>query len=192
MIFMAVNENKGTGDLDKELEALSQPKAVAVPSARKSASRAAPAAKAPKAPGAKVPAKKKAVLARGKRKRAIARATLTPGSGRILINGVDVKIIKPDIMRELMLEPVKISPQAQGISNSSDIYVNVVGGGRSGQAQAVRTAIAKVIVNASGGDSLKRAYMAYDRTLMVDDYRRVEPKKFLGPKARAKFQKSYR
>jgi small subunit ribosomal protein S9 len=70
------------------------------------------------------------------------------------------------------------------------IYVN--GGGSSGQAQAARSALAKVIAKASGTDAVKKLYMEYDRTMLVDDVRQVEPKKFKGPKARARFQKSYR
>ena len=73
-----------------------------------------------------------------------------------------------------------------------DIKVNVQGGGASAQAQAVRSAIAKSIIEFSGMESLKKDYMHYDRFMVVDDSRRVEPKKFKGPKARARFQKSYR
>ncbi len=184
MIFMA-EQAKGTGNLDKELEALYQPKAV---QQKKTAAKAA-STKA-KAPG-KSSTKKKAVIARGKRKRAVARATLLPGNGTLLFNGSDIKMMKPDVLRELVMEPIRISAQAQGLASSSNISINVYGGGRSGQAQAARSALAKVLASASG-EGLKSMYMQYDRTLMVDDYRRVEPKKFLGPKARAKFQKSYR
>ncbi len=73
-----------------------------------------------------------------------------------------------------------------------DIKVNVYGGGSSAQAQAVRSAIAKSIVAFSGSDAIKKEYLNYDRFMVVDDARRVEPKKFKGPKARARFQKSYR
>ena len=66
------------------------------------------------------------------------------------------------------------------------------GGGTSGQAQAARSALAKVIAKADQGDAVRKAYIDYDRTLMVDDVRQVEPKKYKGPKARARFQKSYR
>ncbi len=179
-------EAKGFGNLDKELEAISQPKA-----AQQKRAPARGAGSKAKAAG-KAAVKKKAVIAKGKRKRAIARATLTQGSGRIMINGIDIKNVKPDIFRELMLEPVRIATQAKGIADSSDIYVSIRGGGTSGQAQAARSAIAKVIAGASSGDTLRKMYMSYDRTLIVDDSRRVEPKKFLGRKARARFQKSYR
>ena len=178
-------DSKGTGNLDKELEALYQPKAVQKQKrVRVSGSKAAGVRRAQ--------AKKEVIMTKGKRKRAVARASLTQGSGIVLINGVDVNKIMPDILRELMLEPARISQQAASIMNNSDISVNVYGGGRSGQAQAVRSAIAKALSAAAGTPALRQAYMAYDRTLIVDDYRRVEPKKFLGTKARARFQKSYR
>lgn len=184
MIFMA-EQAKGTGNLDKELEALYQPKGA---QQKKTAAKATTA----KTKVARKPmARKKPVMAKGKRKRAVARATLLPGKGTVLFNGVDIKLVKPDILRELIMEPIRISPQAQGVAGASDIRITVYGGGRSGQAQAARAALAKVLVSASG-EGLKSMYMSYDRTLMVDDYRRVEPKKFLGPKARARFQKSYR
>jgi small subunit ribosomal protein S9 len=176
----------GTGNLDKELEAISQVQPKAVQQRRATARAAGPRARAPSKAGVK----KKVVIAKGKRKRAVARATLTQGNGRIIINGVDIRNVKPDVLRELILEPVMIMNQAKAIADASDIYVNIYGGGVSGQAQAARSAIAKVL--SANDDSLKRAYMSYDRTLIVDDSRRIEPKKFLGRKARARFQKSYR
>jgi small subunit ribosomal protein S9 len=176
------NESKGLENLDKELETLYQPKPGQKPISKKSA---------PKAKK-KVGVAKKPILSRGKRKRAIARATLLPGSGNIRLNGVSMNLIKPKEIRELILESIRISNTAKDIANASDIQINVYGGGVSGQAQAARSALAKVITEASGSDSLRSMYMEYDRTLLIDDYRRVEPKKFLGPKARAKFQTSYR
>ncbi len=185
MIIMA-EANKNI-NLDKELEAISQPKAA--PQKRVATRRSASPKK--KAAG-KSTAKKKAIIERGKRKEAVARATLVQGSGRILINGSDIKFMHPEMLRELILEPIKIAERATEIAKNSDISVNVYGGGRSGQAQAIRSAIGKVLAEAAPGDSLRKLYMDYDRTILVDDYRRVEPKKFLGPKARARFQKSYR
>ena len=186
MIIMA-KEATGLENLDKELETLYQPKAAqAKPTARKGAVPGAKPTKAKKAA-------KKAVLSKGKRKRAVARASLVPGSGRITINGIDVNFVQPKEIRELMLDAVRATKAAQSIASSSDISVNSHGGGYSGQAQAVRTAIAKVLVKASPSpDSLRSFYMEYDRNLLIDDTRRVEPKKFKGPKARARFQTSYR
>ncbi|MDE1761770.1 MAG: 30S ribosomal protein S9 [Candidatus Micrarchaeota archaeon] len=123
---------------------------------------------------------------------AIARARLTKGAGRVTINNVNISLFKPKEVRELILEPIQFSSLTREIANSSDIKVTVQGGGASGQAQAVRTAIAKAIAGASNSEIIKDAYMKYDRNMLVDDVRQVEPKKFLGTKARARFQKSYR
>jgi small subunit ribosomal protein S9 len=140
----------------------------------------------------KTAATKKTVLSKGHRKEAIARAVLKAGTGKITINGVDINFLKPQELRELILEPTKISSIAEQIAKSSDIEINVRGGGVSGQAQASRTAIAKALTMATGGESLRGAFMSMDRSFLVDDSRHVEPKKFLGTKARARFQKSYR
>jgi len=136
--------------------------------------------------------KQKVIITKGKRKDAIARARLTKGNGSIRINGKDVSLVQPIEIRELILEPVNFSNMTKEIAQSSSIDVNVKGGGISGQAQAVRSAIAKAIAAAANSEIIWKAYMRYDRTLLVDDVRQVEPKKFLGPKARARFQTSYR
>ena len=185
MMFMA-KEATGLENLDKELETLYQPKAAQAKPTRKGAVSGSKTAKAKKAA-------KKIVNSKGKRKRAVARATLTAGSGRITINGMDINFVQPKEIRELMLEAVSATKAATDLAGASNITVNSHGGGFSGQAQAVRTAIAKVLVKASPApDALRSFYMEYDRNLLIDDTRRVEPKKFKGPKARARFQTSYR
>ena len=68
----------------------------------------------------------------------------------------------------------------------------VVGGGVMGQAEAARMVIAKGLVNWSQDMDLKEKYIHYDRTMLVGDPRRSEPKKYGGPGARARNQKSYR
>ncbi len=143
-------------------------------------------------PRRRAPTKQKVVITRGKRKRAVARVRLIKGNGRITINNISISAIKPMEIRELIMEPVNFSPLTKEVAASSDIKVNVNGGGISGQAQAARVAIAKAIAGASSSDVIEKAYMKYDRTLLVDDVRRVESKKYKGPKARARFQKSYR
>lgn len=77
--------------------------------------------------------------------------------------------------------------------------MRVSGGGRVSQLYAIRQAIAKSIVayyqkyvDEHSKNQLKQALTQYDRTLLVADNRRTEPKKFGGPGARARFQKSYR
>lgn len=80
-----------------------------------------------------------------------------------------------------------------------DIRVRVTGGGHVSQIYAIRQAIAKSIVayyqkfvDEHSKNLLKQAFIQYDRTLLVADSRRAEPKKFGGPGARARYQKSYR
>ena len=80
-----------------------------------------------------------------------------------------------------------------------DIRVRVTGGGHTSQIYAIRQAIAKAIVayyqkfvDEYSKGQLKTALVQYDRTLLVADSRRSEPKKFGGPGARSRFQKSYR
>ena len=80
-----------------------------------------------------------------------------------------------------------------------DIRVRVSGGGQTSQIYAIRQAIAKSIVayyqkyvDEYAKNQLKQALVSYDRTLLVADNRRCEPKKFGGPGARARYQKSYR
>lgn len=145
--------------------------------------------KIPKKKTTKKKESKKFVVVRGKRKRAIARASVRAGKGQIRINERSVNSINNSYVKELILEPVKLAGEkALGV----DIHVNVYGGGVLGQAQATRTAIAKALVNYFEDDSLKSAYLERDRSLLVEDPRRAESKKFKGPKARARYQKSYR
>ncbi len=73
-----------------------------------------------------------------------------------------------------------------------DIDVTVKGGGVMGQAEAVRTAIGKVLIDYSNDKELRDMFYEYDRTLVKNDPRRKEPKKYGGRGARAKKQKSYR
>ncbi len=136
--------------------------------------------------------KNKPVVESARRKMAIARARLVPGMQRITINNFDISTVKPKEFREMIMEPVNLSSITKEIASTSDISIYVYGGGSSGQAQAARSALAKVIAKASGSDVIKKMYMDYDRMMLVDDVRQVEPKKFKGPKARARFQKSYR
>ena len=70
--------------------------------------------------------------------------------------------------------------------------MNVMGGGQMGQAQACRVAIARALIGFSGDAGLKQKMISHDRSMVAEDSRRVEPKKYKGPKARARFQKSYR
>lgn len=129
---------------------------------------------------------------KSKRKEAVARAAVKLGSGRIRINGTDINAIENEIYKSMMFEPVTLSSITKSMADKLDILISTNGGGISAQMQAARSAIAKGISAFADTDTIRKEYMRYDRNLLVDDYRRVEPKKPLGPKARAKEQTSYR
>ncbi|MFB6187665.1 MAG: 30S ribosomal protein S9 [Halobacteriaceae archaeon] len=126
----------------------------------------------------------------GKKKTAIARATIRDGEGRVRINSQPIELVEPELARLKMLEPFRIA--GEDIRNEVDIDVSVSGGGVSGQADAVRTALARGLVDHRNDAELRDVYMEFDRSLLVNDVRQSEPKKFGGPGARARYQKSYR
>ena len=128
-------------------------------------------------------------MASGKRKTAIARATVTKGSGIVRVNARPVEIIEHDLARMKILEPLRLAGKK---AESVDITINVRGGGVMGQADAVRTAIARGLVHYLNDPELELLYRDYDRTLIVPDTRRKLPKNPLGRGARKKRQKSYR
>jgi small subunit ribosomal protein S9 len=120
-------------------------------------------------------AKKKRVLQTvGKRKRAIARATIKAGKGRIRINSVLLDLIQPRYRQMRIKEAVML---AGDFAKAVDIDVNVSGGGVWGQADATRTAIANALVKWHKSDELKKMYTDYDRFLLTSDSRRTEPHK---------------
>ncbi len=132
---------------------------------------------------------KKVVNTSGKRKTAIARAAVMKGTGKVRINKVPLEVFSTELARLKVTEPLTIAGKK---AEKLDIKVNVSGGGQMGQADAVRTAIARGIVEYTNDDELKDQYLAYDRTLLVNDTRTKETKKPMGRGARAKRQKSYR
>ena len=126
----------------------------------------------------------------GKRKRAIARATLRQGNGSVRLNHVPVDFIEPRLSRLKLREPLILAGDA---ANKVDIDVSVFGGGITSQAEAARLAIAKALVSFTKNDKLKEIFLGYDRNLLVADVRRKEPAKpNRHGQARAKIQKSYR
>lgn len=131
----------------------------------------------------------KVVHTSGKRKTAIARGTVKEGTGRVRINKQPLELYSPELARLKLEEPLDI---AGDIVNNVDITVRVRGGGVMGQAEAARMVIAKGLVQYTNDMDLKDKYIHYDRTMLVGDPRRSEPKKFGGPGARARKQKSYR
>ena len=125
----------------------------------------------------------------GKRKTAVARATLKPGNGRVRINSVPLEVYGTELMRMKIAEPLLLIPDAL---NGVDAAIDVSGGGVVGQAEAVRTALARGIVEWHNDPQIKDVFLAYDRTLLVNESRQKESKKPHGPGARARYQKSYR
>ena len=126
----------------------------------------------------------------GKRKMAIARATLKQGSGLVRVNSTPINFIEPKMSRLKLMEPLILAGDA---ANKVDIDVQVSGGGITGQAEASRLAIAKALVDYAKNEKLKDVFLAYDRNLMVADVRRKEPAKpNRHGQARSHIQKSYR
>jgi small subunit ribosomal protein S9 len=125
----------------------------------------------------------------GKKKTAIARATVRDGEGKIRINSQPVELVEPELARLKMLEPFRIAGDER---EQVDVDIAVEGGGISGQADAVRTALARGLVQHLGDAELRDSFMEFDRSLLVNDVRQSEPKKWGGPGARARYQKSYR
>ena len=133
--------------------------------------------------------RKKAQLTVGKRKTSKARVVLTEGKGRIRVNNTPLDFYQPLIAREKITESVMVAGE---VADNIDIKVKVHGGGFMSQAEAVRMGIAQGFVKWTRGKKMRTAYLAYDRTMLAGDSRRKEPKKFGGPGARRKKQKSYR
>ena len=126
----------------------------------------------------------------GKKNTAIARATVREGEGRVRINAQPVELAEPELARLKMLEPFRLADDE--LRDGVDVDVDVEGGGVMGQADAARTAIARGLVQHTNDAELRDAYMEFDRSLLVNDVRQSEPKKWGGPGARARYQKSYR
>lgn len=125
----------------------------------------------------------------GKRKTAIARAVVKEGTGKVTVNKIPIELYTPELARIKIKEPLEL---ASDKAANVDISVNVQGGGVMGQAAAIRTAIARGLVDFYKDEELEAKFKAYDRTLIINDDRRKLPKNPLGPGARAKKQKSYR
>ena len=131
----------------------------------------------------------KVVNTSGKRKTAIARATLKEGNGRIRINSIPLEIFGTELGRMKISEPLHLVPN---VIDDVDVAIEVSGGGSMGQAEAIRTALARGILKWNNDPKVKDIFVTYDRTLLVNDSRQKEAKKPHGRGARAKFQKSYR
>ena len=129
------------------------------------------------------------VLTTGKRKAAIARATVRKGQGLFRYNGVPLELVEPEIVRQKVQEPLLMVGDRVRTVN---ISVRTRGGGVVGQASAARTAVARGLVAWLKDEALRTSFRHYDRTLLVNDPRRKLPKRPGGRGARARRQKSYR
>ena len=112
-------------------------------------------------------------FATGKRRKAVARASVRPGKGVFTFNSEPVEAIGNETVRLLLKEPLIIAGAACGGLN---ISVKASGGGIVGQAQAARQAVARGLAEALGKEA-KAAFMEYDRNMLVYDPRRTEPHK---------------
>ena len=141
--------------------------------------------------------KKDSVQVFGKKKTAIAVAYVSRGKGSIRVNGQPLELVQPELLRVKVQEPILLlgASRFEGI----DMRIRVRGGGYTAQIYAIRQAIAKGIVawyqrfvDETTKRDIKKTLLEYDRTLLVADPRRAEPKKFGGRGARARFQMSFR
>jgi len=107
------------------------------------------------------------------------------GKGLVKVNGKPLNLVQPEILRFKVYEPLLVA----GLEKFAnvDIRVRVTGGGHTSQVYAIRQAISKSIVayyqkfvDEHSKNQLKQSLVQYDRTLLVADNRRCEPKKFGG------------
>jgi len=130
------------------------------------------------------------VISSGKRKRAVARAVLTEGEGNVWINKRNYKTL--NFFDKMNIEePLRIAQNVLGKLNF-DVAIDVKSGGEKGQIEAARVALSKAIVDFSKSEELSKAFLSYDRNLLVADVRRKEVRKPGAGKARTRRQKSYR
>jgi small subunit ribosomal protein S9 len=137
------------------------------------------------------------------RKTARAHAFITKGVGRVRINNVPVEMVQQEVAREIMLGPLEV---AGDLRNKIDLSVKVKGGGFVGQSYASAVAISRAMTGWTKSrkepkdhpltrtvrEDLRKRLTEYDKHLLSGDDRRKEPKKFGGPGARRRKQKSYR
>ncbi|XP_018027383.1 40S ribosomal protein S16 [Hyalella azteca] len=138
-----------------------------------------------------------AVQVFGRKKTATAVAHCKRGHGLIKVNGRPLEHIQPKTLQFKLQEPILLLGKNR--FSGVDMKVRVKGGGQTSQIYAIRQAIAKALVayyqkyvDEASKTEIKSILVNYDRSLLVADPRRKEPKKFGGPGARARFQKSYR
>ncbi len=133
----------------------------------------------------------KRIITSGKRKRAVARAVLTDGSGKVTVNKKNYQLLQT-FDRLSIEEPLRIAKNFLG-KTDFDVAINIRGGGAKGQIEAARLALARAILEfADSSKELEKQFLDYDWSLLVADVRRKEAYKPGDSKARAKRQKSFR
>jgi small subunit ribosomal protein S9 len=139
----------------------------------------------------------------GQRKASRAVASIAKGSGKVRINNTPAELVTPDVAKELVLTPLTLVGE---LRNRIDIDVQVHGGGFMGQAFASAVAISRALTGQEKGgkdprehpftksvrEEIRKKLTEYDRHLLSGDSRQTESKKFGGPGARRRKQKSYR
>jgi small subunit ribosomal protein S9 len=124
-------------------------------------------------------------LGTGRRKTAVARVRLIPGSGKITVNGRPFEnYFVTEMLRTVALRPLTLTETASRF----DVLVNLTGGGPNGQAGALRHGLARALIRA---DANLRASLKADG-LLTRDPRMRERKKYGQPGARKRFQYSKR
>jgi small subunit ribosomal protein S9 len=124
-------------------------------------------------------------IATGRRKTSVARIRMTPGSGKIDINGRNFEDYFPSVpLQNIVLQPL----QTAKMVNTYDLFINASGGGVVGQAGAARLAIARALIQADG----KLRSGLKSEGLLRRDPRMKERKKSGQPGARKRFQFSKR
>jgi len=130
------------------------------------------------------------IITSGKRKRAVARAIVTEGEGKVTLNKKDYKSL-PMFDRLRLEEPLRLAESVLGKLNFN-IALSVRGGGEKGQIDAARVALSRGIVDFTKSKEVSKVFLAYDRNMLVADVRRKEPNKPGDSKARSKRQSSKR
>jgi small subunit ribosomal protein S9 len=139
----------------------------------------------------------------GQRKTSKAVATIAKGTGKVRMNNRPAELAQPEIAKELVLTPLTLVGE---LRNKIDIDVQVHGGGFMGQAFASAVAISRALTGQEKGgkdpkehpftksvrEEIRKKIVEYDRHLLSGDSRQTESKKFGGPSARRRKQKSYR
>ncbi|MCK5450115.1 30S ribosomal protein S9 [Candidatus Pacearchaeota archaeon] len=130
------------------------------------------------------------IVTSGKRKTAVAKATIKDGTGVVTFNKRSLTFLS-DLQQLEISEPLILAKDFLGELNF-DIALNVKGGGIACQVEAGRLAIAKSIVKFTGNENLKAVFLAYDKNMLIADIRRKEACKPGDSKARAMRQTSFR